>query len=293
MADKEGLLRLRTVSGMDAAEMAKLRQRAQLADRFFEVLISRRHGSAEGLTAAVSTAHFCFLPASDVAQLLQTMGEDELAQEEGCQEGMDMLHEGMYDLGDRSYVQLRRISADMMQYRRHIVDISRSSRPSEGIPRASSEDEAARTCWVGGIPNGLPAKAVEDLFGQFGEVASTTIRNKGSERGARSRPDQMLPCAAALTCAMHLFACGPTLDWRRLVGVCAVHIPGCLPRGRRCSQGQPAPPQRRGAQGEAGGHWAAAGRHGGARLRRLLPSHLGSEPQPAIESDRTGSEVPC
>ena len=65
MADKEGLLRLRTVSGMDAAEMAKLRQRAQLADRFFEVLISRRHGSAEGLTAAVSTAHFCFLPASE------------------------------------------------------------------------------------------------------------------------------------------------------------------------------------------------------------------------------------
>ena len=259
MADKEGLLRLRTVSGMDAAEMAKLRQRAQLADRFFEVLISRRHGSAEGLTAAVSTAHFCFLPASDVAQLLQTMGEDELAQEEGCQEGMDMLHEGMYDLGDRSYVQLRRISADMMQYRRHTVDISRSSRPSEGIPRASSEDEAARTCWVGGIPNGLPAKAVEDLFGQFGEVASTTIRNKGSERGARSRPDQMLPCA--LTCA-----CAPADPLSGLVYVYSRHKgPPCasalsrpsvslriLPlltsgrlaqaRGRSCASHPPLPP---------------------------------------------------
>ena len=176
-------------------------------------------------------------------------------------EGMDLLHEGMYDLGDRSYVQLRRISADMMQYRRHTVDISRSSRPSEGIPRASSEDEAARTCWVGGIPNGLPAKAVEELFGQFGEVESATIRNKGSERGAgaRSRPDQMLPCA--LTCA-----CAPADPLSGLVYVRSRHKgPPCasalsrpsvslriLPlltsgrlaqaRGRSCASHPPLPP---------------------------------------------------
>ena len=104
-----------TTAFASAAKAAQARHRTRLAERFFEALVSTQHGSAAGLAAACDTMHYYFLSVHDVVTLLDAMEERDMAHEDA----MDMLHDGTLDLGDESFIQLRRISSDMMQCRRH------------------------------------------------------------------------------------------------------------------------------------------------------------------------------
>ena len=69
---------------------------------------------------------------------------------------------------------LRQIASDTLQYRLTTPKIQSTARVSEGVPvalsRMASADDAARTCWVGAVPDNTSVQQVEEVMAQFGEI---------------------------------------------------------------------------------------------------------------------------
>ena len=64
------------------------------------------------------------------------------------------------------------------------VDTAQLARNSNAAALLSIESDAARTCWVGGIPGDVGTDQLQQLFeAQFGECESVVLRDKEKQPG--------------------------------------------------------------------------------------------------------------
>lgn len=156
--------------------------RTSLVGNFVETLVMMLHGGDQTAFAGqLAVAQFAFVSVDEMGTILEHMEQGEMAREEGCKQAFDLLDGGHYAISD-TVVELRQIASDTLQYRLTPYQIESTARVSEGVPvplgRHNSVDDAALTCWVGGIPNKTSVQQVEDLMAQFGFVESCSMRAK-------------------------------------------------------------------------------------------------------------------
>ena len=156
--------------------------RLPFVESFVETLVVMRHGGDQTAFARhLATVQYAFVSLHELRALLESMDQDEMANEEGCRSALEFLDGGYYTIGS-SYVELRQIASDTLQYRLTTPKIQSTARVSEGVPVAlskqASTDDVARTCWVGAIPDNTAVQQVEDTMAQFGKIASCSMRAK-------------------------------------------------------------------------------------------------------------------
>ena len=158
--------------------------RLQFVESFVEALVVMRHGGDQTAFARhLATSQYAFVALDELRGLLESIHQDEMANEEGCRSALELLDGGYYTIGS-SFVELRQIASDTLQYRLTSPRIQSSSHVSEGVPsskplsRMASTDDAARTCWVGQIPDNTSVQQVEDQMAQFGRIVSCSMRAK-------------------------------------------------------------------------------------------------------------------
>lgn len=162
----------------------ELGARLPFVESFVETLVVMRHGGDQTAFARhLATVQYAFVSLDELRALLESMHQDEMANEEGCRSALEFLDGGYYTIGSiNSYVELRQIASDTLQYRLTTPKIQSTARVSEGVPvalsRQASTDDAARTCWVGAIPDNTAVQQVEDTMAQFGKIASCSMRAK-------------------------------------------------------------------------------------------------------------------
>ena len=148
--------------------------RLPFVESFVETLVVMRHGGDQTAFARhLATVQYAFVSLHELRALLESMDQDEMANEEGCRSALEFLDGGYYTIGS-SYVELRQIASDTLQYRLTTPKIQSTARVSEGVPvalsRMASADDAARTCWVGAVPDNTSVQQVEEVMAQFGEI---------------------------------------------------------------------------------------------------------------------------
>ena len=170
-----------------AAARETMQRRANLVQQFFEALVAMRYRGDRGTFASnLAAVHYSFVTVEDVRVVLESMMEMELAKEDGCTTAFALLDEGLFELAPQHFVELHQIACDTLQYRLHGGLQIQSTLP-EGVPEPQSQQssaaDAARTCWVGGLPDGTTVEQVVELMGQFGKVDSGSMRDKSQGAG--------------------------------------------------------------------------------------------------------------